>query len=52
MPSGATADTMTRAASAELVGSYALRIVWADGHNAGIYDFAYLRELAQDDPVG
>lgn len=30
---------------AELVGNYALRIDWSDGHASGIYSFAYLREL-------
>lgn len=38
----------TRVASAELVGNYALKITWADGHNAGIYDFQYLRRLADE----
>ncbi|MGF1655922.1 MAG: DUF971 domain-containing protein [Verrucomicrobiales bacterium] len=27
------------------VGGYALRPVWGDGHNTGIYSFALLREL-------
>jgi ATP-binding protein involved in chromosome partitioning len=30
---------------AELIGNYALRICWKDGHDAGIYDFALLRSL-------
>jgi DUF971 family protein len=30
---------------AELVGNYALRIDWSDGHASGIYSFQYLREL-------
>jgi len=29
--------------NAELVGNYALRIVWADGHDGGIYGFSSLR---------
>ena len=33
-------------ASAEMVGSYAIQLAWTDGHSAGIYSFAYLRELA------
>lgn len=33
------------AASAELVGHYALRIRWNDGHDTGIYDFGLLRRL-------
>lgn len=31
--------------SAEVVGRYALRIEWKDGHNTGIYDFGLLRRL-------
>ncbi|MFO0839326.1 MAG: DUF971 domain-containing protein [Phycisphaerae bacterium] len=30
---------------AALVGNYALRIEWKDGHNSGIYDFELLRNL-------
>ena len=32
-------------AGLEEVGNYALRIVWSDGHSAGLYDFKYLRSL-------
>jgi DUF971 family protein len=32
--------------SAERVGTYAVRIVFDDGHETGIYTWAYLRELA------
>ncbi len=35
--------------SAELVGNYALRLHWSDGHESGIYSFAYLREIAPHD---
>lgn len=41
-------------ASAELVGNYAVRLVWTDGHDAGIYPYAALRELseaAEGDPA-
>jgi DUF971 family protein len=31
----------------ELVGSYAIQPVWADGHSAGIYSFKYLQKLAK-----
>jgi DUF971 family protein len=37
---------MTQAQRLELVGNYALRITWGDGHSAGIYDFDLLRALA------
>lgn len=34
-----------RAVSAELVGNYALRITFSDGHATGIYSWQYLREI-------
>jgi DUF971 family protein len=40
-----TYDGPITARGAELVGNYALRIDWVDGHSAGIYTFVYLREL-------
>jgi DUF971 family protein len=40
-----TYDGPITANGAELVGNYALKIDWADGHSAGIYTFRYLREL-------
>ena len=40
-----TYDGPITATGAELVGNYALRIDWADGHSTGIYTFAYLRQL-------
>lgn len=33
------------AESAELVGGYALRVRFSDGHDTGIYSWAYLREI-------
>ena len=30
---------------AELVGNYAIRFVFSDGHKAGIYTWGYLRKL-------
>lgn len=30
----------------DVVGGYALQLVWGDGHSSGIYSFAYLRNLA------
>jgi DUF971 family protein len=30
------------------VGNYALRLVWDDGHDTGIYNFDYVRELGTD----
>ena len=40
-----TYDGPITAVGAELVGNYAVRIDWVDGHSAGIYTFEYLREL-------
>lgn len=34
-----------RVTHAELVGAYAIRFEWSDGHNTGIFDFRYLRSL-------
>jgi DUF971 family protein len=36
------------AVNAEMVGNYALRITFSDGHDTGIYSWGYLREI---DPV-
>jgi DUF971 family protein len=34
-----------RMVDVESVGSYALRIVWSDGHQTGIYTWEHLRQL-------
>lgn len=34
-----------RAEKLELVGNYALRIYFSDGHSTGIYSWSYLREI-------
>lgn len=39
---------MATAETVELVGHYALRIRWKDGHDTGIYDFARLRSLGTE----
>ncbi len=31
--------------NAELVGNYAIKIEWSDGHDSGIYSFQYLRDI-------
>lgn len=41
---GGGAATLT-ADSAELVGNYAIRIRFSDGHDTGIYSWQYLREI-------
>lgn len=43
--SAARASGPLVAEGAELVGNYALRIRFSDGHDTGIYSWAYLREI-------
>ena len=31
----------------EVVGQHAIRFTWKDGHNAGMYEFQYLIDLAE-----
>ena len=31
--------------SAQLVGHYAIQLIWSDGHDTGMFDFRYLRAL-------
>ena len=40
-----SASDAPRVTSAQLVGNYALKLAWSDGHGSGIYSFRYLREL-------
>ena len=40
-----------RAVNAELVGNYAIRIRFSDGHDTGIYSWSYLREIDPDRPA-
>lgn len=37
------------ALAAEMVGNYALRIRFSDGHDTGIYSWDYLREISPPD---
>lgn len=46
LPSGGVSGDLLRATGAELVGNYALRITFSDGHSTGIYSWAYLRSIA------
>jgi ATP-binding protein involved in chromosome partitioning len=41
-------DTVSPA-TVELVGRYAIRIWWNDGHSSGIYTFEFLRDLCPCD---
>ena len=42
-------STMVR--ELELVGNYALNIMWEDGHQFGIYNWGYLRDLCDQLPA-
>lgn len=36
----------------EVVGGYAVKISWKDGHDTGIYSWQYLKTLADDEASG
>lgn len=42
---GGGSDKPFTAENAELVGNYALRVEFSDGHRTGLYTWAYLREI-------
>ena len=44
-PRGGSATGPLVATSAELVGNYAIKIVFSDGHASGIYSWTYLRQI-------
>lgn len=46
LPASAVGDGKPLTAlGAEMVGNYAIRIQFSDGHNTGIYSWRYLREI-------
>ncbi|MCC6660323.1 MAG: DUF971 domain-containing protein [Phycisphaerales bacterium] len=45
LPAGTPSAGPLAAVDAELVGNYALRIRFSDGHDTGLYTWAYLRSL-------
>lgn len=47
----ASTDGPVTATGGNLVGNYAIQIDFSDGHNTGIYDFRYLRKLADEPPA-
>lgn len=51
LPSSAQSSGPLRAESAELVGNYALRIRFSDGHDTGIYSWGYLRAIDPNAPT-
>ncbi len=48
LPSGSGRSGALVADSAELVGNYAIKIHFSDGHSSAIYSFAYLRKIDPD----
>jgi len=45
LPASMSSNTPVIAESAEMVGNYAIRIRFSDGHDTGIYSWQYLREI-------
>jgi len=50
LPSRPRNDGPLTATGAELIGNYAVRIRFSDGHDTGLYAWALLRELAAQAP--
>ena len=46
-----TSDAPLTATGAELVGNYAVRILFSDGHRTGIYSWDYLRQIDPQRPT-
>jgi len=51
LPAGRAPGPLT-ALGAELVGNYAIRIRFSDGHSTGIYSWRYLRSIDPVAPAG
>lgn len=45
LPASAVSNEPLKATGAELIGNYALRVEFSDGHRTGLYTWAYLREI-------
>ena len=41
-------DNQLKVAGINEVGSYAISIMWKDGHNTGIYEYPYLKKLSDN----
>ena len=41
-------DQPLTATGAEMIGNYAVRIIFSDGHDTGIYSWHYLQQIAPD----
>jgi DUF971 family protein len=51
LPSSAVGRGPLAAVDAELVGNYAIRIRFSDGHDTGLYSWRYLREIDPGTPA-
>ncbi|MEM9415388.1 MAG: DUF971 domain-containing protein [Planctomycetota bacterium] len=45
LPAGSGGSGPLRAESVELVGNYAIRLIFSDGHGTGLFTWAYLRGI-------
>ncbi|MBI1372423.1 MAG: DUF971 domain-containing protein [Phycisphaera sp.] len=52
LPASAVHDGPLTITDAELVGNYAIRFQFSDGHGTGIYSWEYLREIDPHEPGG
>ncbi|MEQ9453726.1 MAG: DUF971 domain-containing protein [Phycisphaeraceae bacterium] len=50
LPSSTSSSEPLRAVDAELVGNYAVRIRFSDGHDTGLYAWPYLRSIDPNQP--
>ncbi len=51
LPATPGGDRPLTASGAELVGNYAIRIRFSDGHDTGLYSWEYLRQIDPDRPA-
>ncbi len=42
-------DDQLKISAIQPVGGYAVNIIWKDGHNSGIYEYEFLKELALEE---
>lgn len=41
-------ENQIKISNISVVGNYAIGIAWKDGHNTGIYEYAFLKNLSKD----
>jgi DUF971 family protein len=51
LPASASRSGPLTVTHAQVVGNYALRLTFSDGHSTGVYTWEYLRELAMEQPL-